>query len=106
MNRSVTKTFTIDSSGSAIDSPVISSTISHDPTDIVASLFAPSEKRHAFLRESPDTNGTKKRYVEVWSGTRLEASMEVTKHHGQFHTDGIYNVARSVPSSTDHLDVS
>ena len=86
IKRSVTKTLTI---GGSIDSPVLSSTISQDPSEILAFLPAPSEKRHAILREVSDANGVKKRYVEVWSGTHLEASLEVTKQHGQFHTDGI-----------------
>lgn len=89
MKRSITKTLTLGSPGPTTDSPVISSTINHDSSEISACLFAPSGKRHAFLKEPSDANGAKKRYVEVWSGTQLEASLEVTKHHGQFHTDGI-----------------
>ena len=54
----------------------------------MAFLSALSEKHHAILREVSDANGAKKRYVEVWSGARLGASLEVTKQHGQFHTDG------------------
>ena len=68
---------------------MISSSISHDSSEILATLFAPSGKRYAFLKEVSDANGTKKRYVEVWSGVQLEASLEVTKQHGQFHTDGM-----------------
>ena len=71
------------------DPLVISSTINQDPSEIVAFLSAPSEKHHAILREVSDPTGAKKRYVEVWSGVHLEASLEVTKQHGQFHTDGI-----------------
>lgn len=87
--RSITKALTLRSTDSPIDSPVISSSISQDSSEISAFLCAPSEKRHAFLKEISDANGAKKRYVEVWSGTQLEASLEVTKQHGQFHTDGI-----------------
>lgn len=100
MKRSITKTLTLRSTESTIDSPVISLTISQDPSEILAFLCAPSETRHAFLKELPDANGGKKRYVEVWSGAQLEASLEVTKQHGQFHTDGIM-FTRVLPSCTN-----
>lgn len=102
MKRSITRTLTLRGTDSAIDSPVISSTINQDPSEISAFLCAPSEKRHAFLKEVSDANGAKKRYVEVWSGAQLEASLEVTKQHGQFHTDGIIFI-RVLPSCTDTL---
>lgn len=88
VKRSITKTLTLGIPATT-DSPVLSSTINHDPPEVLACFSAPSEKRCAFLREVSDANGAKKRYVEVWSGTQLEASLEVTKQHGQFHTDGI-----------------
>ena len=89
VKRSVTKTLTLDGPDSAIDFPVLSSTINQDSAEIVAFLSAPSEKRHAILREVSDAHSTKKRYVEVWAGAQLEASLEVTNQHGQFHTDGM-----------------
>jgi hypothetical protein len=89
VKRSITKTLTLAGPDPAIDSPVISSSINQDPSEILAFLSAPSEKRHAILREASDANGAKKRYVEVWSGIHIEASLEVTKQHGQFHIDGI-----------------
>ena len=88
MKRSITKTLTLGAPDSTVDPPVISTTINQDPREILAFLYAPSEKRLAILKEAPDANGAKKRYVEVWSGTHLEASLDVTKQHGQFHTDG------------------
>ena len=55
----------------------------------MAFLSAPSEKRHAILREVSDAHSTKKRYVEVRAGAQLKALLEVTNQHGQFHTDGM-----------------
>ncbi|KAH0833856.1 Alpha/Beta hydrolase protein [Lanmaoa asiatica] len=100
VKQSITKSFTLDDLDSAIDSPVISSTINQDPSEISAFLSAPSGKRHAFLKEVLNINGTKKRYVEVWSGAQLEASLEVTKQHGQFHTDDHFKSFSFTPSET------
>ncbi|KAG9308649.1 hypothetical protein JVU11DRAFT_11604 [Chiua virens] len=100
LKRSITKTLTLSTSDAAIDSPVISSTISQDSSEILAFLPAPSGKRCAYLKEASDANGSKKRFVEVWSGTQLEASLEVTKQHGQFHTDDYFKSFSFSPSET------
>ncbi|KAF8438494.1 Alpha/Beta hydrolase protein [Boletus edulis BED1] len=100
VKRSITKTLTLGSPDLAISSPVMSSTINHDSPEIVAFLVAPSGKRCAVLREVPDANGAKKRYVEVWSGIHIEASQEVTKQHGQFHADDHLGSFSFTPSET------
>ena len=55
--------------------------------EVVASGISPSGKLTAILRETNST-GDKKRFVEIWDGERLEASVNVTKAHGVFYTDG------------------
>lgn len=65
----------------------VSSTHSQDSPEIVASRISPSGKYLANLREVSEPSG-KKRFVEVWSGDKLEACVEVTQTHGSFYTDG------------------
>ncbi|KAJ3537442.1 hypothetical protein NM688_g6689 [Phlebia brevispora] len=67
----------------------VSSTISQDSPDVVASLVSPSGKYLAVLRESNDAaaSGGKKRTVEIWSSSQLEACEDVTKIHGVFYSD-------------------
>jgi hypothetical protein len=55
--------------------------------EVVASASSPSGKLTAILRET-NTAGDKRRFVEIWDGDRLEASVNVTKAHGVFYTDG------------------
>jgi prolyl oligopeptidase family protein len=55
--------------------------------EVVASAISPSGKLTAILRET-NSAGDKKRFVEVWEGERLEASVNVSKAHGVFYTDG------------------
>jgi hypothetical protein len=55
--------------------------------EVVASTISPSGKLTAILRET-NSAGDKKRFVEIWDGERLEASVNVTKAHGVFYKDG------------------
>jgi hypothetical protein len=55
--------------------------------EVVASAISPSGKLSAILCET-NSAGDKKRFVEIWEGERLEASVNVTKAHGVFYTDG------------------
>ncbi|PVV01256.1 hypothetical protein BB560_004337 [Smittium megazygosporum] len=47
----------------------------------------PSSILRAVLR-SIESSGSKKRYVEVWRGSCLLKSLEVTSFHGDFYSDG------------------
>ena len=42
----------------------------------------------AIFRET-DKRGSKKRFVEVWTGDALIASIEATEIHDAFYTDGM-----------------
>jgi acylaminoacyl-peptidase len=55
--------------------------------EVVSSAISPSGKLTAILRET-NSAGDKRRFVEIWDGERLEASVNVTKAHGVFYTDG------------------
>ncbi|KAH7882100.1 Alpha/Beta hydrolase protein [Phlebopus sp. FC_14] len=99
--RSVTKTFTLTkpASGDVPSEPIISSIVTQDSPEIQATAISPSGKRRAILREVADQSGAKKRFVEVWIDSQLEALLEVTKRHGQFHTDGSYHITQQSRSS-------
>lgn len=56
--------------------------------DLVASVVSPSGKRRAVLREAKSGAAQGKRFVEVWSGDILEASVDVSEKHGAFYADG------------------
>ncbi|KAI6160299.1 Alpha/Beta hydrolase protein, partial [Pisolithus thermaeus] len=85
----------------AADWALVSSTISHDASDVQASILSASKKRHAILREIADPgNGGKKRFVEIWADSKLEASLDVTKRHGPFHTDDFFKSLSFSPSET------
>lgn len=58
--------------------------------EVVASAISPSGKLTATLRET--NSGERKRFVEIWDGERLEASVNVTKAHGAFYVDGEFPV--------------
>ncbi|TCD66245.1 hypothetical protein EIP91_001608 [Steccherinum ochraceum] len=73
------------------------STFSPDTPNIVVSTSSPSGKRLAAFREVAE-NGSTKRFVEIWTENRLEASVEVTKTHGAFYTDDIFSQISFSPS--------
>ncbi|EGO20277.1 hypothetical protein SERLADRAFT_452969 [Serpula lacrymans var. lacrymans S7.9] len=79
LKRSIQKTYFITPTS-------LSSSLSQDSSDIQASLISPSNARTAVLRELSEQSG-KKRFVEIWAGSRLEASLLVTSTHGSFATD-------------------
>jgi acylaminoacyl-peptidase len=64
-----------------------SSIVTHDASDVQAFIVSPSKLRIAVLRTTSDRDKMK-RFVEIWSVDRLEASQEVTATHGAFYTDG------------------
>ena len=74
--------------------------INQDLAEIVAFLSAPSEQCYAILREVSDAHSTKERYVEVWAGARLEASLEVMNQHRQFHIGVWYSGSLGCASGT------
>ncbi|EIW76889.1 alpha beta-hydrolase [Coniophora puteana RWD-64-598 SS2] len=91
--RSQTKTFFVPETQEAI------STSSFDSTDVLASVVSPSNQRRALLREVSDDKG-KKRIVEIWFGSRLEASLDVTEKHEEFNTDLFLSTLSFSPSET------
>ncbi|KIJ61708.1 hypothetical protein HYDPIDRAFT_115515 [Hydnomerulius pinastri MD-312] len=101
--RSVTKTFTLSRPGSdELDfEPILTSTTTQDSSDIQAFAVSRSRKYQAILREITDPDGGgKKRFVEIWADLRLVASLDVTKAHGQFHTDDVFKSLSFSPSET------
>lgn len=79
-----------------IGSLAITPVINHDPSDIVVLLLALSERPRALLKEVPDVDGAKKRYLGVWSDSHwLEVSFEVTEIHGSFHVYGMLLIGLS-----------
>ncbi|KAF9228216.1 alpha/beta-hydrolase [Gyrodon lividus] len=102
VKRSVTKTFVLAAPELAPDSSILTSaTTTQESSEIQAFVVSPSKKCQAILREVSDSNsGGKKRYVEVWANSQLEASLEVTKRHGQFHTDEYFKSFSFTPSET------
>jgi acylaminoacyl-peptidase len=55
--------------------------------EVVASAVSPSFNLRANLRETKQGNSTK-RFVEIWTGNRIDVSFEVTDHHQAFYLDG------------------
>lgn len=71
-------------------------TTSHDSSEIKASTTSPSKTRQAILREVANN----KRFVEIWAGSQLEASLDVSNYHQAFLTDDfLYSLSFS-PSET------
>ncbi|KAG1810395.1 Alpha/Beta hydrolase protein [Suillus plorans] len=74
-------------------------TTSHDSPEIKAFTTSPSKSRQAILREVANS----KRFVEIWAGTQLEASLDVSNYHQAFLTDDfLYSLSFS-PSETSLL---
>ncbi|KAG2137878.1 Alpha/Beta hydrolase protein [Suillus bovinus] len=74
-------------------------TTSHDSSEVKASATSPSKCRQAILREVANS----KRFVEIWAGTQLEASLDVSNYHQAFLTDDfLYSLSFS-PSETSLL---
>ncbi|EJD44016.1 alpha/beta-hydrolase [Auricularia subglabra TFB-10046 SS5] len=76
----------------------VHSSFSESSPDVLLSTTS-TGKLVAYLRES-ETGGSKKRFVEVWSGSKLVASKEVTKVHGEFYTDDFFSSLSFSPSET------
>jgi hypothetical protein len=85
--RTTSKTFFIKPNRSDGTFTVIASPSQDVSPEVVASAISPSGKLTAILREW-NSAGDKRRFVEIWDGERLEASVNVTKAHGVFYTDG------------------
>ncbi|KAG0694260.1 Alpha/Beta hydrolase protein [Suillus ampliporus] len=94
--RSLTKTFPIITSEA---DQQITSASSHDSSEVKAFITSPSKSRQAILREVTNGTGTK-RFVEIWAGTQIEASLDVTKYHDVFHTDEVLSSLSFSPSET------
>jgi len=84
--RTTSKTFFIKSSRSDGSFTVVASPAQDVSPEVVASAISPSGKLTAILRET--NSGDRKRFVEIWEGERVEASVNVSKTHGAFYTDG------------------
>ncbi|KAH7927715.1 alpha beta-hydrolase [Leucogyrophana mollusca] len=84
--KSVTKTFSLNGG-----SPVTA----QESPEIKASTTSLSTERQAILREASE-----KRFVEIWAGAQLEACLEVTKAHGEFHTNEFTSSLSFSPSET------
>ncbi|KLO15567.1 hypothetical protein SCHPADRAFT_253490, partial [Schizopora paradoxa] len=65
-------------------------TPAQDLSDAVATFPSPSGALLAVLRESTADGGEKKRFVEVWRGSSLQAVSEVTKLHGSFYAQDFF----------------
>ncbi|KAH7911153.1 Alpha/Beta hydrolase protein [Hygrophoropsis aurantiaca] len=75
--------------------------VSHEASEIVAFAISPSKARSAILREVAGQNGSgKSRFVEIWAGPHLEASMAVTNIHGAFHADDFLGSLSFSPSES------
>ncbi|KZV90360.1 alpha/beta-hydrolase [Exidia glandulosa HHB12029] len=74
-------------------------TNSESSVDVLKSATSPSGKLVAYLREI-ESNGGKKRFVEVWRGSKLEAIKEVTKAHAEFYTDDFFSCLSFAPSES------
>ncbi|KAI0278386.1 alpha/beta-hydrolase [Russula aff. rugulosa BPL654] len=97
--RTTSKTFFVKSSRSDGTFTVIASPSQDVSPEVVASAISPSGKLTAILRET-DSAGEKKRFVEVWEGERLEASINVTKAHGVFYADDQLSTLAFSPSES------
>ncbi|KAG1723320.1 hypothetical protein EDB19DRAFT_364319 [Suillus lakei] len=65
-----------------------------DSSEVKAFATCPSKSHQAILREVVNT----KRFVEIWAGSQLEASLEVTNYHQAFLTDDTYTpLWRTIP---------
>jgi acylaminoacyl-peptidase len=84
--RTTSKTFFIKSSRSDGSFTVVASPAQDVSPEVVASAISPSGKLTAILRET--NSGDRKRFVEIWEGERLEASVNVSKTHGAFYAEG------------------
>ncbi|KAG2344168.1 alpha/beta-hydrolase [Suillus weaverae] len=70
-------------------------TTSHDSSEVKAFATSPSKSRQAILREA-----NSKRFVEIWAGSQLEASLDVSNYHQAFLTDDfLYSLSFS-PNET------
>ena len=85
--RTTSKTFFIQSNHPDRTFTAIASAGQDVSPEVIASTISPSGKLTAILRETI-TLGDKKRFVEIWEDERLETSVDVTKAHGTFYTDG------------------
>ncbi|KAH9991913.1 alpha/beta-hydrolase [Russula vinacea] len=97
--RTTSKTFFLKSNRSDGTFTVIASPSQDVSPEVVASASSPSGKLTAILRET-NTAGDKRRFVEIWDGDRLEASVNVTKAHGVFYTDGELSTLAFSPSES------
>ncbi|KAJ8590553.1 alpha/beta-hydrolase [Rhizopogon salebrosus TDB-379] len=93
IKRSVTKTFPL------IPDHETTYATSHDSSEIKSFATSPSKSRQAILREVANGSSTK-RFVEVWTGTQIEASLDVTKYHDVFLTDDFLSSLSFSPSET------
>ncbi len=55
--------------------------------EVVGYTISPSFKLRANLREIKQGSSTK-RFVEIWTGNRMDVSFEVTDYHQGFYLDG------------------
>lgn len=55
--------------------------------EVVSYTISPTFKLRANLRETKE-GGSTKRFVEIWSGDRIDVSFEVTDYHQAFYLDG------------------
>ncbi|KAI9449663.1 alpha/beta-hydrolase [Lactarius psammicola] len=97
-NRTTSKTFFIQPNRSDGTFTVIASAAQDVSPEIIATTVSPSSKLTAILRET--NSADKKRFVEIWEGERLEASVDVTKSHGAFYTDDQLSTLAFSPSET------
>ncbi|KAH9061748.1 alpha/beta-hydrolase [Lactarius deliciosus] len=98
VNRTTSKTFFIQPNRSDGTFTVIASAAQDVSPEVIATAVSPSSKLTAILRETHSTD--KKRFVEIWEGERLEASVDVTKAHGAFYTDDQLSTLAFSPSET------
>ncbi|KAI0266234.1 alpha/beta-hydrolase [Gloeopeniophorella convolvens] len=95
--RTTSKTFFLDSNANGAVNVIPSASQDVSP-EVVASATSPSGKLTVILRET--NSGDKKRFVEVWEGERLEASVDVTGTHGSFYADDQLGSLSFSPSET------
>ncbi|KAG2068544.1 alpha beta-hydrolase [Suillus decipiens] len=73
-------------------------TTSHDSSEVKAFATSPSKSRQAILREAANN----KRFVEIWAGTQLEASLDVSNYQA-FLTDEFLHSLSFSPNETSLL---
>ncbi|KAG1777970.1 hypothetical protein EV702DRAFT_968848 [Suillus placidus] len=71
-------------------------TTSHDSSEVKAFATSPSKSRQAILREVANS----KRFVEIWAGSQLEASLDVSNYHQAFLTDDFLHSLSFSPNET------